>query len=67
MSVAGFVGSTDGMSDEQIKSLETLLKQKDVKEFHHGDCLGSDYQAHCVALGLQTILIATHPPEDPTR
>jgi len=62
MSVAGFVGNEDGLTENQIKSLEDLLIQKDVKTFHHGDCLGSDYQAHCVALGIQTVHNAVHPP-----
>ena len=54
----GFTGTQRGMTRPQASRLRETLKPG---EFHHGDCIGSDEQAHVIAesLGLSTIL---HPP-----
>lgn len=59
----GFTGTRQGMSKNQTKNLVQFLvsNKNKIKEFHHGDCIGSDTQAHTIAenLGLQ---IHIHPP-----
>lgn len=58
----GFTGTRRGMTTEQRLSLARLLRGW-TGEFHHGDCVGSDAQAHNIAerLGFQIIV---HPPEN---
>lgn len=58
----GFTGSRAGMTKEQIATVNNLLID-DVKEFHHGDCIGADTQAHSLAHSPGTRIIV-HPPED---
>jgi hypothetical protein len=64
----GFTGTRMGMTQKQKELLKTvLLKYRDpneVNEFHHGDCIGSDEEAHEIAYALG-FWIVTHPPKDP--
>jgi hypothetical protein len=60
----GFTGSRDGMTDAQRSQLEWMLAVQSVAggvEFHHGDCIGSDAEAHDIArqLGYKIVI---HPP-----
>lgn len=60
----GFTGAREGMSDHQKSALTYFLSGiKKPCFFHHGDCLGSDYTAHAIALkrGFQVVL---HPPDN---
>ena len=61
----GFTGTRRGMSGNQKAELEQLLQelQPESEYFHHGDCVGSDAQAHEIAsrLGYEIII---HPPEN---
>lgn len=43
------------MTLEQKMTLETLLQG--AAEFHHGDCVGADAEAHAIALGKVPITI----------
>ena len=56
----GFTGTRHGMTEAQRGSLRSLLG--DAGEFHHGDCIGADAQAHDIArdLGLEVVV---HPPK----
>lgn len=63
----GFTGTQDGMTDKQKaafrKYLQAAKKKFPVVEFHHGDCIGADADAHTIAveeLGVDAIWI--HPP-----
>lgn len=57
----GFTGTRNGMSDAQKEEFEKLIDSKECKEFHHGMCVGSDYQAHLV-IKSKEIKIIGHPP-----
>jgi len=59
----GFTGTRRGMSTLQAFQLRAQLIKLGATEFHHGDCLGADSDAHAVAKELG-ILIYIHPPSD---
>lgn len=61
----GFTGTRDGMTKEQKASLAKLLTEyrDEVANFHHGDCLGADAEAHRIARGMD-IPVVVHPPEN---
>ena len=46
MAKIGFTGTRHGMSDKQLKEFKNIILIKEVEEFHHGMCIGSDKQAH---------------------
>ena len=62
----GFTGTSNGMTNLQQEALERILIELKPSEFHHGDCEGSDEQAHKIALSLD-IPIIIHPPENPYK
>ena len=57
----GFTGTSKGMTPEQLRSVRLLLRNGFVEEFHHGDCIGADSQAHAEAMMIFTH-IYIHPP-----
>lgn len=65
MKAVGFTGTGEGMTYKQmkgvVKALENARLIHGAKEFHHGDCVGSDGQAARFAwvLGYE---IHCHPP-----
>ena len=64
----GFSGSREGMTEVQ-KALvyEYLLEISmfpGLKWFHHGDCIGSDREAHYISKKL-VYAVHLHPPLDP--
>lgn len=68
MSLIGFTGTQAGMTPEQKKGVSALLGLATTRvasevEFHHGDCVGADAEAHEIASGLGFSTIV-HPPED---
>ena len=60
----GFTGTQEGMSSEQkaalLHTLTTLNVLREM-EFHHGDCIGADAEAHKIAKSCD-IDIIIHPP-----
>ena len=67
--VIGFTGTRSGMTKAQKESFYKLIDSISVKEFLHGDCVGSDEEAHNmihelieVAKG-EDIKIVGHPPK----
>jgi hypothetical protein len=61
MKVLGFTGTRHGMTEAQ--HAETKRRLVGAEKLHHGDCIGSDEQAHEIAgeLGIYRI---SHPPKD---
>lgn len=62
----GFTGSRFGLSNEQKTSILDYLSTNDVKELHHGDCIGSDSDVHILVKQFHPdIKIVIHPPNNP--
>lgn len=60
----GFTGTQKGMNLKQHILVQTFLEEiRWPSEFHHGDCIGADAQAHGIAreLGIRVIV---HPPKN---
>ena len=50
----GFTGTRKGLSEHQMELLHQFFKENEIVEFHHGDSIGADSQAH-------QIYLAVHP------
>ena len=60
----GFTGTQSGMSQKQLQQLRDLLSKYDNSdEFHHGDCIGADSEAHDVARGF-SVCSCVYPPSN---
>jgi hypothetical protein len=62
----GFTGTERGMTVDQRVVVDSYLKTL-VGEFHHGDCIGADEQAHNMVNARKGVFIVIHPPEDDTK
>jgi hypothetical protein len=63
MQKIGFSGTREGMTPEQRDALYNLLYDFPGAELHHGDCVGSDSEAHQIALDFN-FKIVLHPPSN---
>ena len=59
--VVGLTGTRKGMTPQQKARVTTILRR--AGEFHHGDAVGADAEAHAIAKGLG-VPIVRHPPVD---
>jgi hypothetical protein len=63
----GFTGTQKGMTEKQKTTFEELIRKvsarKDAVCFHHGDCVGADYEAANIVhnLGIPNLIVC-HPP-----
>lgn len=63
----GFTGTQQGMSEFQKSIVENFFKAFDgTFEFHHGDCIGADAEAHDIAKYWADGIVI-HPPIDESR
>lgn len=63
----GFTGTGRGMTPRQRDEVQFWLRRfaaRGATEFHHGDCVGADAEAHELARELGYRIVA-HPPDNP--
>jgi hypothetical protein len=63
--IVGFTGTQRGMTPEQKNEFKSLIEAINPVEFHHGDCIGADEQAHYIVA--DTVDVVIHPPIDPKK
>ena len=64
----GFTGTREGMTQAQRDAFRRTIRALDVTEFHHGDCVGADAEAHDeVRQWCPDARIFVHPPVDATH
>jgi len=60
----GFTGTRKGMSQSQKEQFVLKLFELGITEFHHGDCIGADADAHDIVREFfPHVKIIIHPPE----
>lgn len=71
MTHIGFTGTQVGMSKPQSDMVRRVIASymavSNQVTLHHGDCIGADYQAHHIALGLRVQAIEIHPPSNESK
>lgn len=61
--IVGFSGTRHGMTEAQRNKFKQLIIQINPVEFHHGDCVGSDFEAHFLVRNhVPRCVIIIHPP-----
>lgn len=64
--ILGFTGTRYGMTPAQKERFLSFFNFYNIEEFHHGDCVGADEDAHSlVRAAFPSIYIVTHPPTNP--
>lgn len=58
----GFTGTQQGMTKAQKRAFWTIINSYNLSEFHHGDCIGADFNAHQIVLAYNKSEIIIHPP-----
>ena len=58
----GFTGTQEGMTENQLGALKLFLLEHEEGHFHHGDCVGADFQAATLAKTLDWWVVG-HPPD----
>lgn len=63
---AGFTGSRKlKLTEIQKETLAGFIKNMEISEFHHGDCVGADAEVHeFLRFEFPDIKIIVHPPID---
>lgn len=61
----GFTGSRTGMTPLQLSAIQHYFTEmsEEVNEFHHGDCIGADFDAATIVWSVERYIeIVSHPP-----
>lgn len=66
MTVLGFTGTREGMTTAQYRQFGVLIATSPPEMFRHGDCVGSDAQAHGLVRTTRAV-IHVHPPTSPAK
>ncbi len=60
----GFTGTREGMSQHQKEQFVLEFDNLNATEFHHGDCVGADGEAHDIVREFfPDVKIICHPPK----
>lgn len=63
MKTLGFTGTHKGMTSLRKSAFRSLVRELQPDEFHHGDCIGADAEAHGIVRELvPNCTIVAHPP-----
>lgn len=62
----GFTGTQIGMNNWQKEKFKQLLESYKIEEFHHGQCVGADKDAHDIAQPL-SVKVIIHPPVNKSK
>ena len=65
--IFGLTGTHEGMTDAQKVMVRSAFKVWDIKEFHHGDCIGADKESHDIVTIMGGVKRVIHPPSNPKR
>lgn len=65
--LVGFTGNRHGFNTLQKNLFEYYVRKYRQFEFHHGDCVGCDSEAHNVVTKLASSTTIAHPPENPKQ
>lgn len=63
----GFTGTQRGMTAKQKTKVRDLFIMLDASEFHHGDCIGADADAHEIFRGCRKQKVILHPPTNQSK
>lgn len=58
----GFTGTRGGMTAVQKQEFKATILQLNLDEFHHGDCVGADEDAHYLVIENFDCQMVGHPP-----
>lgn len=61
--ILAFSGTSRGMTTAQRATVRRLFIALGLHILHHGDCIGSDAQAHAIAKHMRARIVG-HPPDD---
>lgn len=62
----GFTGTQEGMTLAQKTRFSAVIRGLRPTEFHHGDCVGADAEAHDLAVGVAKKIVI-HPPDSDAK
>ena len=54
----GFTGTRTGLNSKQKSDIINFIKNNDIKEVHHGGCIGADKEFNdiCISFGIKIIV-----------